>query len=332
MRKRIVFLVFFLCGVGVAQVPLIAGLMAIASLSVFAQPSGNASPKAPRPGILLLAHGGSVEWNEEVRHVADQADLEIPTEVAFGMATRSAMQAAIDRLAARKVTEIVAVPLFVSSHSSVIESQAYLLGVRSQMPDDLKDFAAMDQGSMDGSMGSMAAQDSAATAQAMKPIESHVPIRMAPALDANPIVADILVDRTASISRDPSHEVVILVAHGPVPDDDNKLWLHDMDILADQMHKTTQYAAIESLTLRDDADDPVRNAATAQLRQKLEQVSKQGNMALIVPLLLSYGGIEGGLRKRLDGLTYRMPSQALLPDKRIVRWAVQTARDAGRAN
>ncbi len=59
------------------------------------------------------------------------------------MATRSTMQSAIDRLVARKVTEIVAVPLFVSSHSSVIESTAYLLGLRMQMPEDLKDFASM---------------------------------------------------------------------------------------------------------------------------------------------------------------------------------------------
>ncbi len=71
---------------------------------------------------------------------------------------------------------------------------------------------------------------------------------------------------------------------------------------------------------------PVRNAATEQLRQKVEQITKAGNTALIVPLLLSYGGIEEGLRKRLDGLNYRMPSQALLPDKRIVDWVIETAQ------
>jgi predicted phosphoribosyltransferase len=52
----------------------------------------------------------------------------MPTEVAFGMATKSTMQAAINRLEAREVTEIVAVPLFISSHSSLIDSIAYLLG------------------------------------------------------------------------------------------------------------------------------------------------------------------------------------------------------------
>jgi len=99
------------------------------------------------PGILLLAHGGRVQtWNEEVRHVADQVDLKIPTEIAFGMATKSSIQAGIDRLTARGVTEIIAVPLFVSSHSSVIDSTAYLLGLRTNAPEDLKMFASMNQG------------------------------------------------------------------------------------------------------------------------------------------------------------------------------------------
>ncbi len=160
----------------------------------------------PRTGVLLLAHGGSREWNEEVRHVADQVDLSVPTEVAFGMATRPAMQAAMDRLKARGVTEIVAVPLFVNSHSSLVDSIAYLLGQRTQMPEDLKMFAAM--GSMDhgGAMDHGAMHDSAQAADATKPIPSSVPVRMAPALDHHRIVADILRDRAASVSQDPAHE------------------------------------------------------------------------------------------------------------------------------
>lgn len=279
-------------------------------------------------GVLLLAHGGNAqEWNEEVRHVADQVDLAIPTEVAFGMATRSSMQAAINRLAARKVTEVVAVPLFVSSHSSVIDSISYLLGLRPQQPESLKMFAAMDHG--DGSMtmdhGAMT-HDAPMTSEAIKPISSPVPVYMASALNHHRIVADILRDRAASISHDTAHEVLVLVAHGPVPDDENKLWLADMNVLADEIRAQSHYAGIECLTLRDDAAAPVRNAATQQLRQKVEQITKDGNTALIVPLLLSYGGIEDGLRKRLDGLNYRMPTQALLPDKRIVDWVIDTAQ------
>ena len=297
------------------------------SIVGFVRAQSSTPIRAQREGVLLLAHGGSAqEWNEEVRHVADQVDLTVPTEVAFGMATKSTMQAGINRLVARGVTEIVVVPLFVSSHSSVIDSTAYLLGLRAQEPEDLKMFAMMDHGGGMMMGGSPMQHDPAATAEAEKPISSPVPIRMASALDHHRIVADILRDRAASISHNPAHEVVILIAHGPVPDDENKLWLHDMNILAEQMQQQTHYAGIECLTLRDDADEPVRNAATQQLREKVEQVTKAGNTPLIVPLLLSYGGIEDGLRKRLAGLTYSMPSQALLPDTRIVNWVIEAAR------
>jgi sirohydrochlorin cobaltochelatase len=296
-------------------------------LQIASAQSPLASGPKVRVGVMLLAHGGSaLEWNEEVHHVADQADLVVPTEIAFGMATQSSIQAAVNRLVARKVSAIVAVPLFVSSHSSVVDSIAYLLGLRSQAPEDLKAFATMDHGNGTMVMDHGNMDHAAAAFEATKPISSPVPIRMASALDHHRIVADILSDRAASISHDPAHEVVVLVAHGPVPDDDNKKWLDDMSLLAAQIQLKSHYAGIECLTLRDDADDPVRNAATQQLRQKVERITKKGNGALIVPLLLSYGGIEGGLRKRLAGLTYSMPTQGLLPDKRVVDWVVETVQ------
>jgi sirohydrochlorin ferrochelatase len=208
-------------------------------------------------------------WDEDVRHVADQVDLTMPTEVAFGMATRSSMQAAVNRLVARKVTEIVAVPLFISSHSSLIDSISYLLGLRSRPPEDLKMFAMMDNGS--GGMAMDHAHMNHGPSEAMKPISSPVPVRMASALDHHRIVAEILRDRTASISHDPAHEVVVLVAHGSIANDENKLWLADMSILAGEMRQQSHYAGIEFLTLRDDADKPVRDAATQQLRQTVEQ-------------------------------------------------------------
>jgi sirohydrochlorin ferrochelatase len=283
-----------------------------------------------REGVLLLAHGGSAQtWNEEVLRVAAKVDSSLPTEVAFGMATKSSMQAAIDRLNARGVTEIVAVPLFISSHSSVIDSIAYLLGLRAEEPEDLKMFAMMSHGSSGSSADHSAMMhDPAMAADARKPIVSPVPIRMASALGHHRIVAEILKDRAASISKDPSHETIILVAHGPVSDDQNKLWLDDMSVLAEEIRQQTHYADIQYLTLRDDADKPVRDAATQQLRAKVEQVTKEGRTALVVPLLLSYGGIENGLRKRLSGLTYTMPSQGLLPDARIATWVAEAARDS----
>lgn len=277
--------------------------------------------KGPDFGIVLLAHGGRVRtWNEEVRHVADRVDLSIPTEVAFGMATRRTMQEAVDRLTAWGVTEIIAVPLFVSSHSSVITSIRYLLGLEKVMPKDLKMFAGMDHSSTNHSK-----MDHADLSQT-KPLTSSVPVRMTCALDHHPLVSKILLDRAAAISTHAEREVVILVAHGPVPDEENKLWLSDMSLLAEQMKQFSHYAAIQYLTVRDDADDKVRKAAAKQLRERVQAVVKDDQTALIVPLVLSYGGIEDGIRERLKGLNYKIASQGLLPDPRIEEWVLDVAQ------
>lgn len=274
-----------------------------------------------RPGILLLAHGGKIQWNEDVRHVADQVDLSIPAETAFGMANARTIQEAINRLTARGVTRIVAVPLFVSSYSSVITSTEYLLGLRKDAPADLAMFASMDHDSTDhAGMDHMAMEHAA-----VKPVTSKVPISMSSALNHHSIISSILLDRATSISVDPSNEIIVLVAHGPVPDDDNRKWLADMAILAKQMQESSDFADVEYMTVRDDADDPVRKQASEKLRHRIEECHAKGKTALVVPLLLSYGGIEDGIRKRLTGLEYRMPTQGLLPDGRIVRWVLDMA-------
>lgn len=48
-------------------------------------------------------------------------------------------------------------------------------------------------------------------------------------------------------------------------------------------------------------------------------------------LLLPYGGIEDGIRKRLDCLKYLMVTQGLLPDPRISGWVLQQAESPNSA-
>ena len=291
-------------------------LVLLAASPVFAQPA------APE-GILLLAHGGNADWNARVLALASAIDHTRPVEVAFGMASRPAIQAAVDKLIERRVTGIVAVPLFISSHSSVVTSTAYLLGARQEMPADLKVFARMRHGAPGGG----ASHDHHGTAddaeENTKPISSPVPIRMTDALNQHPLVGEILIDRAREISTAPEQEVVIIVAHGPVPDDDNERWLLDMKALAAQMEAATDFAAIRYLTVRDDAPAPIKDAATAELRTLVGDQSKQNRRVLIVPLLLSYGGIEKGIRQRLEGLPYVMAERALMPDARLADWVAR---------
>lgn len=285
-----------------------------------------ASSESAKPGILLLAHGGKQDWNNEVNKLAQETDKTFPTEVAFGMATKSNIEAAIHRLVARGVNEIIAVPLFISPHSSVVTSTQYLLGVIPEAPPDLEMFAKMDH-----SHGiSNEHSEHKSTSDPTKPIDLPVPVQMTSALGRHQLVAKILAARAQSISQNPSTETVVLVAHGPVPDEENAKWLADMSSLADQMKRDSPFREIRFMTVRDDAPEPIRDQATAELRKLVESVKAEKRQALVIPLLLSYGGIERGIKKRLEGLDYIIPNQALLPDARLVEWVLLSARDAKR--
>ncbi|MCC7416186.1 MAG: hypothetical protein IT176_03520 [Acidobacteria bacterium] len=279
------------------------------------------------PGVLLLAHGGSAEWNGRVTELAEQVNAIRPTETAFGMATRASIQNAVDRLVARGVTEIVAVPLFVSSWSSVITSTEYLLGLRADAPAALAGFAKMNHAPAGGTSETAmnGHEQHSGMADGTTPVASPVPIRLTPALNDHPIVAEILASRARAISRDPAKEALIIVAHGPNEEDDNRRWLADMASLAGRIRHAEPFASLEYLTVRDDAPTPVRDAATARLREAVQREVEAGRRVLIAPLLLSFGGIERGLRERLDGLSYTMADAALMPDDRLATWVLAMA-------
>ncbi len=297
----------------------VRSLLALGCLSfITSAPRLDAAGPQRQVGILLLAHGGNETWNENVRALATRLDAQQPVEVAFGMAARASIRRAVDALIARGVTRIVAVPLFVSSHSSVVTSTEYLLGARQDMPADLVKFARMSHGTngADGAGHNHGATDEDGT----RPIASAVPIRVTGALDSHPIVAQILTDRARAISSDPAREAVILVAHGPVGDDENAKWLENMQALARGIRRQAPFASIDCLTIRDDAPAPVKEAATAELRALVTKRRDAGARVLVVPVLLSFGGIEPGLRKRLEGLDYTMTAQAIVPDDRVIEW------------
>jgi sirohydrochlorin ferrochelatase len=285
-----------------------------------------AAPAAAQDGILLLAHGGRAQWNDNVNALAASLDAEMPVEVAFGMATRAAIQGAVDRLVARGVARIVAVPLFVSSHSTVITSTEFLLGLRRERPAALERFAKMSHGHGGGHDGDHGAGPDP---RALDPVVSPVPIVMTAALNAHPLVAEILASRASSLSTDPASEAVVLVAHGPVSDEDNARWLADMETLAAQIDSKTSFASIDWLTVRDDAPKPVKDRATAELRDLVARRAAGGRRVLVVPLLLTFGGIEQGIRERLAGLDYTMASQGLLPDDRLREWVRLSAASHG---
>jgi hypothetical protein len=274
-------------------------------------------------GVLMLAHGGNEYWNEQVLKLVATLENRYLIDVAFGMADKRNIQDAIDRLVKRGVKEIVAVPLFVSSYGSVQDATEYLLGVRLTPPSD---YALLLQ-----HHHSRGAKPAASAALALShphhtelppPLILPVPVSLTSALDDDPLIADILLDRAQAISRQPKEEAIIIVGHGPNSDEDNDKWLTSMRHLADFMQRKSAFSDIEVITVRDDAPAPIRDRATAELRELVTRKTSEGKKALVVPLRICFGGIERGIEKRLDGLDYVLSRQGLLPDARMAQWVV----------
>lgn len=274
-------------------------------------------------GVLILAHGHERDWNGQIEALA--SSLPFPVEVALGMAHRNAIAEGVRRLEQRGVRRIVAVPLYVSSYSSIIRASAYLLGVSADPPPELPLFNTMTHGLQDPHVGHPPGD----AAPDLSPIRSAVPVLMTSALDDHPLVAEILLDRARSISVTPRRETVFLVAHGPESEADDRLWRKAMTRLADRVRAGGDFGAVEAVTVMDNAPESVRSEAAARLRAGVERASRGGS-ALVVPVLLSRGGIEEGLRHRLEGLSYRMSERFLLPDPRITDWVKQQVASATR--
>lgn len=262
-----------------------------------------------RGGVLLLAHGshaahgahgGPNVWNDNVERLARRLDARIPTEVAFGMADPETMQAAVDRLQQRGVGDIAVVPLFVSSHSPIIGNSRYILGLQPELA-------------------------KTSMLRELDRVRSDARFRFAGAMDAHPLISEILLERTLAMTDDPAKTRVVLIAHGPNDEEENRLWLRDMETHAAFLRDRGGFAAVGFLTHRNDAPPEIKGAAREELRRMVAAAGSDGT-AVVVPVLLSAGGIEAQIEADLADLPHRF-ARPLMPHPNVERWVENRAAE-----
>lgn len=282
---------------------------------VFQEDGGDACGKAR--GILVLAHGSSnhdhdhgvqniswhdnpskSEWDDTILEMVGEASQQIPypVEVAFGMWDQKNFQEGVTILANQGVCELIVLPLFISDHSDVIRAQKYQFHVTENNP------LPFDPGRLT--------------------IPSSIQkVIFKSALNDDLHLSTVIANRAEAISKDPSREDLILVAHGPNGDEDDLLWIKDLSIHASRIQ--TPFHNIHLLTLRDDAPEEIRNRKTKELQDIVKKAVAENRTPLIVPVLLAPGGIEDGLEERLHGLSYILSPKMLAPDAHLIEWIVQ---------
>lgn len=298
---------------------LLIALMFLTNLSPLA---GQKTTKE-KVGVLILSHGSrDQEWNQSVRAAAVSALEGYTVEFAYGMANPHTMQPAIKKLEAQNVDRIVAVQLFISSYSPIIRQNEYLLGVRKKLADKPM-MIHMNGG------GGMLMKKPDTLAQ----LNINVPVHLTPPLDDHKLVAEILMDRIEALSDEPAEESILIAAHGPVSDEDNKNWIATIESLAAQIQEMQvakgrkAFKEIIPVSLRDDASKEVYNEAKMNFRSQVERADKEGE-AIVIPLLLSRGGVESRYLTRLEGLNYTWAGETLLPHDNIgifIRESVENA-------
>ncbi|HEX6037634.1 sirohydrochlorin chelatase [Longimicrobium sp.] len=282
-------------------------------LAAFASPATAQN----RVGTLILAHGGDKGWNDQVRAIASRVNTGGPVEVSFLMgpeAPAHRFQDAAERLEAAGASEIVVVPLLVSSHSGHYEQIRWLAGETDALEEMMQHHLHM---------------------AGIERADVNVPIHVARAIDDSPEVARVLADRALTMQPQSAGRALYLLGHGPNDDEAYAQWMRNLRPVADSVRAATGFAQVGVGLVRDDAPAEVRAAAVARVRAEIQaQHAATGQPVIVVPVLISRGSVsEVKFRADLEGLPVVYSGETLLPHPGLSRWIEARVRErAGAAS
>lgn len=286
--------------------------MAAAAAVLLGAPLHLSSQDSPRVGTIMIAHGGGPAWDAQVEAVADLVDTGGPVEVSFLMgpgAQTHRFQDAARRLVEQGATEIVVVPVLVSSHSGHYQQIRYLVGETDTLSERMHHHLHM---------------------AGIERADVTVPIRLTPAMDDAPEVADVLAERALALADDPSQQALFLVGHGPNSAEDAAEWMRNLRPIAERVRAETGFRDVKVGLVRDDAPAPVRAEAVLAIREVIElQHMATGRDVVVVPVLVSTGSVSREkLPRDLAGLPAIYEGDALLPHPGMARWVEARVRGA----
>jgi hypothetical protein len=285
-----------------------AALLAATPLSNAAT-RGRPGAQSPPYGIVVMAHGGNAAWNGRIEEAVASVDAGVPVRIAFGMADRASLEAAVGELETEGVRRIAVVRLFVSGESFLQQTE-YLLGLDPEIPPFLFDSAA-------GGGHHHPVPDPAAAA----PIEHRSAIALSAAgLVDDPFSGRILAERALALSERPGDETVLVIAHGMGDEESNERLLQALQARADTVRNTAPFRAVEVVALREDWEE-ARAPAEARIRDIVERGAADGRVIVLPFRVAGFGPYA----EVLEGYEYAADGLGLLPHDGMAEWIVATA-------
>ncbi len=280
------------------------------SLAVDAQ---TVSSTKDRFGVLVMAHGGSEQWNQGVQESVAPLQDDYAIEIAFGMADAAAIQDAVTRLERRGVNRIGVVRLFISGESWY-ERTAQILGLVEGAPERETSHVLADAGHGDHGAPGMG------HSMAFWRIDSESVFAMSEqGLAQASQMAEVLVSRAAALSEDPSREDVLILAHGPEDDAEDQRWIAQIEARTALMQEQMPFRSILVATLREDWEAK-RVGAEELVRDYVSKAGLEGGTALVIPYRVHGFGPYATV---LEGLDYRADAQGLVPHPGVTAWIAE---------
>jgi sirohydrochlorin ferrochelatase len=292
-------------------------------------------------GILVIAHGSPGEdWCAPVRDAVSDVDLPYSVELGFlEFVPNETINDAIERLDNAGVTKIIAVPLFVSSHSSHIQEIEYVLGLRDTLPmtsehvivegvEMERSVVVMGDGYAishvpveTGADGVMRAMGHPGEEEELIPVETDAEIVLTSAMDDHWLVAGIVADRTADLSKNPEDETLVLVAHGTGEEDNFAGWVNSTESLANQARLKLTYWSDPAIGLAGTQAAFIHYNETLHPEFTLRPIVENAADPVVVPLMVSDGYFTGRkIPGLLENLTYAYDGKALTSHPNVAEW------------
>src|SRR5687768_10427420 len=74
-------------------------------------------------GVLVMAHGGTPEWDAAIAEATAPLANQVPTAIAYGMADPATLAHALDSLSSEGVERVAVVRMFISGDSFIQQTE-----------------------------------------------------------------------------------------------------------------------------------------------------------------------------------------------------------------
>lgn len=249
-----------------------------------------------KAGVLIISHGSREPgWVAQVEQAVAEARAqlpgELPVEAAYlELVEGRLIQDGVRALEAQGVTDIFALPLFVSSGSTHVDEIGWALGAYAKPRRETD----------------------------LEPVDVRALLTYGEPIGSDPEIASVLADKLAAYSREPAAEAVLLVGHGSDEPWFYEAWRRELEGLAGELVRIGGFAGADAALLRPDE--------TAARIAALREAHPDARL-LAVPVFLSEGYFtSSAVPGRLAGRDCDYVESSLLPHPLVSEWIVHRVR------